>query len=153
MPLESLVMLGGTAMSRSPTVLLLEDDPDLRDSLELLLHQRGYFVVATGNGLRAVELAEEHQPDVAVVDILVPGQSGFQVTLALKEHFGDQVRVIVTSWNVSPAHQDYALASGAEQFLAKPFTPDQLLVLLERYCPIPENASDSGVRRAVRIGS
>ncbi|MCI0700598.1 MAG: response regulator [Planctomycetia bacterium] len=140
-------------MSQTPTILLVEDDPDLRDTLDLLLHQHGYHVIATGNGLRALELAEEHHPDVALVDLLVPGQSGFQVTLALKENYGDRVRVLVMSGNVSQAHQDYAFASGAEHFLAKPFSPEQLLEAIESVCPMPEKASGSGVRRVVRIGS
>jgi CheY-like chemotaxis protein len=138
-------------MSQLPTVLLAEDNPDLRDAMELMLVRGGYHVVATGDGLRAAELAEEHRPAVAVVDLLLPGQSGFQVTHALKARFGDQVRVLVVSGNASPAHQDYALVCGAERFLAKPFRTADLLNAVASLCP--PAAPDSGVRRVARIGS
>ena len=94
-------------------ILLVEDDPDLRDAIETLLHRANYDVISTGDGIRAVELADEFEPVAALVDLLVPGQSGFRVTLALKSRFGDDVRVAVMSANDSAAHQDYAAASGA----------------------------------------
>jgi DNA-binding response OmpR family regulator len=139
-------------MSQTRTVLVVEDDPDLRDAIELLLIQQGYHVVSTGNGLRAVELADQHRIHAALVDILIPGQSGFQVTSELKAR-SDEVRVAVMSGNVSQAHLDYAFAAGAEQFLAKPFTAAQLLDVVTSLCPPPEESPSPTLRRAARIGS
>lgn len=138
--------------SHHGTILVVEDDPDLRDALETLLHRQGYHVVATGDGLRAIELADEHEPAVALVDLLVPGQSGFQVTIALKERFGDRVRVVVMSGNTSPAHRDYATASGADQFLPKPFVATAMLGAVAELCA-PAPAPAGGARRKVKIGS
>ncbi len=139
-------------MSRAHTVLLVEDDPDLRDAVELLLHRKGYHVVSTGDGLRAVELAAAHRVDVALVDLLIPGQSGFQVATELKARHGDGVRVVVMSANDSTAHQDYAIASGAERFLPKPFTTTQLFDTLAAFCP-PPDVPPSGTFRTARIGA
>ena len=138
-------------MSHPHTVLVAEDDPDLRDAVELILHRRGYHVLTAGDGLRAVELAEQQHMDVALVDLLMPGQSGFQVATDLKARHGDAVRVILMSGNVSAAHVDYAFAAGAEQFLPKPFTSAQLLDAIGAFCPPPETPSDT--RRTARIGS
>lgn len=113
-------------MSQHGTILLVEDDADLRAELEIHLRRAGYRVIATGDGLRAVELACEHPPAAAVVGLLLPGQSGFLVTLALKAEFGDTVRVAVTSV-ASSALEDYALAVGAERFLTKPFSAAEVL--------------------------
>lgn len=137
-------------MSRQRTVLVVEDDPDLRDAVESLLSRRGYNVVSTGCGLRAVELAAEHRAAVVVTDLLLPGQSGFRVTAELKDRYGDDVRVVVTSETASSAHQDYALANGAEWFLPKPFTTTQLLDAVGAFLPLPEAAPES--RRLARIG-
>lgn len=137
-------------MSRQRTVLVAEDDPDLYSAIELLLLRDGYHVIATGNGLRAVELACEHRIDVALIDLLLPGQSGFQVAMDLKMRHADAVRVVIMSGSSSQAHQDYALASGAERFLPKPFTTAQLLDTIAAFCP-PEPAAEP--RRLVRIGS
>ncbi|VTR92593.1 chemotaxis protein : Sensor histidine kinase/response regulator OS=Corallococcus coralloides (strain ATCC 25202 / DSM 2259 / NBRC 100086 / M2) GN=luxQ5 PE=4 SV=1: Response_reg [Gemmata massiliana] len=137
--------------SRYGTILLVEDDPDLRSTLETLLHSAGYEVIATGNGLRAVELAYEHKPTTAIIDMLLPGQSGFQVTLALKERFGDQIRVVIMSGYTSEAHQHYASAAGAEQFLPKPFGPSTLLNIVAAMCP-PCQTPVVSTRRKVKIG-
>ncbi len=139
-------------MSRKRTVLVVEDDPDLRDAVESLLIRQGYHVIATGCGLRAVELADQHKVTVAVVDLLLPGQSGFQVTTDLKARHGDDVRVVIMSANSSPAHRDYAYASGAERFLSKPFTVTQLLSAVADFCPPPVEPP-SGSHRTARIGS
>lgn len=139
-------------MSRTRTVLLVEDDPELRDAIELLLLRKGYHVVSTGDGLRAVELASQHQVDVALVDLLIPGQSGFQVTTDLKSQYGDAMKVAVMSGNASQAHRDYAFAAGADQFLAKPFTVTQLFDAMAVLCPLPTDTPPSGHRRTVRIG-
>ena len=139
-------------MSHARTVLVVEDDPDLRDAVELLLLRRGYQVVSTGCGLRAVELAAKHTVSVAVVDLLIPGQSGFQVATDLKARHGDEVRVVVMSGNTAPALRDYAFAAGAERFLSKPFTTTQLMDAVAAFCPPPAELP-SGSRRTARIGS
>ena len=138
-------------MARTRTVLVVEDDPDFRDAVESLLARQGYHVVATGCGVRAVELADRHAVQVAVVDLLIPGQSGFQVATELKARHGDAVRVVIMSGNASPAHRDYAYASGAELFLAKPFTTTQLLNAVAEFCPPPAEPP-SGAQRTARIG-
>jgi CheY-like chemotaxis protein len=138
-------------MSRAWTVLVVEDDPDLRDAIELLLLRQGYRVVATGDGLRAMTLAAQHEVDVALVDLLIPGQSGFQVAIDLKGRYGDNIRVVVMSGAVSSALRDYAFAAGAEQFLPKPFSPSQLLDAVAAFCPPPAEPV-SEVRRTARIG-
>lgn len=140
-------------MSRVRTVLVVEDDPDLRDVIELLLLRAGYRVVATDDGLRAVELASRHEINAALIDLLIPGQSGFQVATDLKAMYGDAVKIAVMSGNVSPAHQDYALAAGAEKFLPKPFTTAQLTEVLAALCPPPDEKPPSGAYRTARIGS
>ena len=139
-------------MSRTRTVLVVDDDPDLRDAIELLLLRQGYHVVSTGCGLRAVELAAKHKIAVAVVDLLIPGQSGFQVATDLKARHGDELRVVVMSGNTAPALRDYAFAAGAERFLPKPFTTPQLLDAVAAFCPPPAEPP-SGSRRTARIGS
>ena len=139
-------------MSHPRTVLVAEDDSDLRDAIELILHRRGYHVITAGDGLRAVQLAEQQHVDVALVDLLMPGQSGFQVATDLKARHGDAVRVIIMSGNASAAHVDYAFAAGAERFLAKPFTAAQLLDTIAAFCPPPAELPGY-THRAVRIGS
>lgn len=139
-------------MSRTRTVLVVEDDPDLRDAVELLLLRAGYHVVATGDGLRATQLAGQHRVDLALVDLLLPGQSGFQVTSDLKSVYGDEVKVVLMSGTARQPQLDYAFAAGAERFLPKPFTVAQLLDAVSALCPLPAGAPPAEGRRAVKIG-
>lgn len=139
-------------MSRTRTVLVVEDDPDLRDAVELLLLRTGYHVVATGDGLRATQLAGQHRVDLALVDLLLPGQSGFQVLTDLKATYGDEVKVVLMSGTVLQPQLDYAFAAGAERFLPKPFTVAQLLDAVAALCPLPADAPPAQARRTVRIG-
>ncbi len=139
-------------MSRTRTVLVVEDDPDLRDTIELLLLRRGYHVVSTGDGLRAVQLAGQHPVDVALVDLLIPGQSGFQVTADLKANYGNAVRIVLMSGAASQPQLDYAFAAGAERFLPKPFTVSQLTEAVTALCPLPDNPAPAESLRSVKIG-
>ncbi|MFM8273954.1 MAG: response regulator [Gemmata sp.] len=130
-------------------ILLVEDDTDARAAHEALLRHAGHDVVSTGNGLRAVELAAEHLPAVAFVDLLLPGQSGFRVTLDLKARLGDRVTVILMSGTASSAQQDYAAALGAESVLLKPLAEAHLLEALAALSAQGQQAP----RPRVRIGA
>jgi DNA-binding response OmpR family regulator len=138
-------------LARHRTVLVVEADPDLRDAIESLLARNGYHTVGTGCGLRAVELASEHRVAVAVVGLLLPGQSGFQVLAHLKARHGDAVRVVMTSEVASAAPRDLALASGAERFLPKPLAVSQLLDAVAAFLPPAEKAAEP--RRMAHIGA
>jgi two-component system response regulator RpaA len=123
-------------VSRATTVLVVDSDPNLRAALARLLARRGCRVLVADDGLRAVELAAAHAPDVALVELLLPGQSGFRVAADLKARHGDAVRVVVASAVASEAHRDYALATGADNFLPKPFTANQLYAAVGA-APVP----------------
>src|SRR5262245_31025438 len=94
------------------TVLLAEDKTSLRDTLATALSRHGFEVVAVGFGTDAITAASGRLPDLAVLDMLLPGESGFQVARFVKDLSADRVPVIMISGHVSAAHRDYALASG-----------------------------------------
>lgn len=137
-------------MSENPAILLVDANPEFRDDLELYLMNQGYEVVSTGNGLRAMELANERDFQLALVDLLIPGQSGFRVAHDLKARFGDSITVVVLSAALSAAHQDYALANGADRFLPKTFTIPEIGAFVASLCPPPRHRSAPS--RFVRIG-
>ncbi len=114
-------------MTAPLTVLLAEDDADLRDALEFALARQGYEVVTAADGDRANLSVLTAVPDLAVVEMMLPGSSGFTVAQLIKERSGGRVPVLMMSGNTTPAHRDYAYASGADLFLPKPFTFTALL--------------------------
>jgi DNA-binding response OmpR family regulator len=116
---------------------LVEDDESLRDAFALTLRRHGYRVVTAEDGKQAEQWLAADLPDLALVDMMIPGSSGFAVTHLIQERSDGHVPVIMMSGNTSPAHRDYAFASGADVFLPKPFALAALLDAAHRLCPLP----------------
>src|SRR5207248_4502042 len=118
------------------TVLIVEDEPDLRDALAAVLRRRGYAVLTAGGAAAAEDLLGRAAPALVITDMMLPGSSGFQVVRAVKDRpGGDRVPVVMVSANASAAHRDYALAAGADRFVAKPFALGTLLQTVTDLCP------------------
>jgi DNA-binding response OmpR family regulator len=124
-------------MASQLTVLLVTNEPELLDALGFSLNHQGYHVVPALTGDRAVELLLRQLPDLAVLDMLLPGQSGFQLTRLLKERSDGRVPVVMISDQTAPAHRDYAFAAGVDWFLEKWLAPSRLLQAVEMLCPLP----------------
>jgi CheY-like chemotaxis protein len=108
----------------SATILVCDDDPSLRELVRAVLGS-AYTFVEAADGTEALELARALEPDLIVLDVMLPGLSGIEV---LEEIRGDaQLRelkvVVITAW--SHAEIDVQVA-GADRFVAKPFDPDEL---------------------------
>jgi len=107
-------------------VLVADDDADLRDLIAFTLGQAGYLVIKANDGSAAVRLFAEESPDLVVLDINMPGLSGFQVCEAIRS------RVPVMMLTVRGEEEDLvrALGLGADDYLTKPFSPRTLLARL-----------------------
>ncbi len=115
-------------------VLLVEYQADLLDSLGFALRRRGYHVLTARDGDRASELLERNRPDVVVSAVLLPGCSGFELVRLAKERSDGRIPVVLMS-RLAGALRDYALALGADHFLAQPFTPAAVVAVVEALCP------------------
>jgi DNA-binding response OmpR family regulator len=124
-------------MASQVTVLLAANEPELVDALGFTLNHRGYRVVTALSGDGAAALIDLELPDIAVLDMLLPGRSGFQLTGLLKERTDGRVPVVMISDQIAPAHRDYAFAAGVNRFLEKWLAPGKLLGIVEALCPLP----------------
>lgn len=131
-------------MASQVTVLLATDEPELLDALGFALNHRGYHVVAAVTGDGALALADLQLPDIAVLDMLLPGPSGFQLATHLKERSDGVIPVVMISDHTAPAHRDYAFAAGADRFLEKWLAPTRLLEMVESLCPLPVESRRPG---------
>ena len=106
-------------------VLIADDDADLRDLIGFTLTQAGYLVIKAADGSAAVRRFEEESADLVVLDINMPGLSGFQVCEAIRA----RSRVPVMMLTVRGEEEDLvrALGLGADDYLTKPFSPRELL--------------------------
>ena len=134
------------------TVLLAEDDDSQRESLTALLAHHGYEVTAVATGSEALAAAAARLPGLALLDMMLPGESGFQVARGVKDLSADRVPVIMVSGNASAAHRDYALSVGVDAFVPKPYDPDRLLAAVAALCP-PAPWAVIRPARAAAVGS
>jgi len=105
------------------TVLICEDDSNRRTVVRLALGE-GYRVFEAPDGASALELTRKVRPDLIVLDLMLPGRSGFEILTDLREGDNAETPVIVISaWSHS---DEAAYEAGANRFVAKPFDPDEL---------------------------
>lgn len=114
----------------APTVLIAEDHLDSREALSALLDAFGYHVVAAVNGREVLRLAHEIEPDVILMDLMMPEIDGFEATRALRSDPSTRDTPIITLTAMDGA-RELALQAGADDFLAKPIEPAHLRSMLE----------------------
>jgi CheY-like chemotaxis protein len=117
------------AQSPQKTILVCEDEPTLRELVQAVLGP-GYRYVEAVDGEEALAVAESLVPDLVLLDLMLPGTSGFEVLEAIRAKPALQRTpvIVLTAWtHVEPA----ALAAGADRFVTKPFEPDALEAIVQ----------------------
>jgi two-component system, sensor histidine kinase len=114
-------------------VLLVEDNQDGREALATLLGIWNFEVISAEDGLQALELSEENHPDIAILDIGLPGLDGYEVARRLRERDEAQpYHLIALTGYGQPKDRAKALAAGFDMHLVKPVDPSELRrILLE----------------------
>jgi DNA-binding response OmpR family regulator len=109
------------------TVLLAEDDADIRLLVTFKLEESGHQVRGFPDGASALADAREHPPDLAVLDVLMPGMTGLEVCRELRKHPATaKVPVIMLTARAQQADITAGFAAGANEYIAKPFSPREL---------------------------
>jgi CheY-like chemotaxis protein len=113
-------------------VLVVDDEPDVLLLCRLNLQQRGHEVLEASEGSRALELARERHPDVIVLDLMLPGMTGYEVLETLKEDVQtSDIPVLVLTAKSLRADRERSHGLGASNFLTKPFLPNELCEMVE----------------------
>lgn len=112
----------------SGDLLVVDDDKSFRSYLSTLLGDSGFGVSAVGTGAAAVEAVRTQAPSLVILDVNLPGLSGYEVCRAIREDLGSDVPIIFVSGERTESFDRVAgLMIGADDYLAKPFLPDELL--------------------------
>ena len=115
-----------------PLVLVAEDDADILALAAYRLERAGYDVVTAINGDEATELALDRLPDVAVLDVMMPRLDGYGVTRRIREdEETSAVPVILLTARVQEADVARGFAAGADDYVKKPFSPQELQVRVQ----------------------
>jgi DNA-binding response OmpR family regulator len=123
-------------------VLLVDDDQDILTSMQAAFEPTGAQIDMASNGNKAVELAEKNQPDLIVLDMMLPGRSGFLVLekLKSKKPKNSKPHVIMITGNQGARHKMYAESLGVSEYFNKPVKMDKLIATAERLLGAPPGA-------------
>jgi two-component system, OmpR family, KDP operon response regulator KdpE len=130
-------------------ILIVEDEPAIRQVLRLMLEAESYRVIEAGTAERALIEARSHQPDAAIVDLGLPDRDGLEVIRALREW--STVPVLVLSARSMEAQKIAALDAGADDYVTKPFLAGELLARLR--AALRRGASDGASPPTLTLGA
>jgi len=114
-----------------PRILIVDDEPQIRRILSVLLTDNGFEVAEAESGEQALAVAEKFQPDIVLLDINMPGMDGIASLRALHETHAKLDCVMMTAYGTIRSAVE-AMKSGALDYLAKPFDNDELLLIINR---------------------
>ena len=115
-----------------PAILVVDDDPAIREMIRLALVRGGYEVQEAGNALDARQTITSHPPDLILLDWMLPGQSGFEFARALQRDSGhNRIPVIMLTARDQEEDKVAALEAGADDYVAKPFSVTELLARIK----------------------
>ncbi len=121
-------------VERIERVLIVDDNRDNMLTLGVLLRSEGYIVELAKDGDEALRVASTCQPDLALLDLVLPDRSGFDVARELKRRHGDKCPILVAiSAHTGEQTEQRARDSGFRHFIAKPYDPQALLRLIESF--------------------
>jgi DNA-binding response OmpR family regulator len=112
-------------------ILVVDDDPAIRQLLTDVLEMDGYEVSLAVDGLAAVREVQAASPDFVILDVMMPGLDGFGVLSTVRALPGEPVPVLMLTAAAETDANARAWASGVDYYLAKPFTADSVLDLLD----------------------
>jgi len=113
-------------------VLIVDDSRTVVHSLRSVLEQDGYYVMEAYDGMTAIELAKVHQPDLILMDVIMPGLNGFQATRKIrKDPATHSIPIIIISATEQPTEQFWLSKLGANDFLGKPIIRGDLFNKVE----------------------
>jgi two-component system response regulator MprA len=108
------------------TVLVAEDDKQIREALERILKFEGYGVIAVGDGAAALEAVLDHEPDAVILDVMMPFVDGMSVARKMRSR-GDRRPILMLTARTDVSDRVEGLDAGADDYLPKPFELDELL--------------------------
>ncbi|HUG92372.1 MAG TPA: response regulator transcription factor [Planctomycetaceae bacterium] len=117
--------------SHTKRVLVVDDDVALVEAIRLSLEERGYDVVVAFDGTSGLMRAERDAPDLILLDIVMPLRSGLSVLERLQTAGRQPPKVIVITAGTDAKRRDHALAHGADLYLHKPFSMEELLAAVD----------------------
>lgn len=120
---------------RQQTILIAEDEPDIRRLLQIMLTRAGFSVIAAANGRDAVTLFEEHRPALVILDVAMPELGGWDVLIHIRQR--SDARILMLTARGLETDQVRGLNLGADDYMTKPFQNQQLVARVQALLGLP----------------
>src|SRR3954452_13666147 len=117
---------------KSKRILLVDDDQEIIESMRITLEAKGYQVLVARDGNQGLVMCEKEDPDLVILDMMMPKRSGFLVLEKLRRTREVPVRVIMITANEGSRHKAYAEMLGVDDYIRKPFAMDKLVEAVQR---------------------
>ncbi|MFP4474915.1 MAG: ATP-binding protein [Desulfatibacillaceae bacterium] len=114
-----------------PRILVVDDEQRIRDACQLVLEEQGFDVELAADGETGLELIGERHFDIVLVDLMLPALSGLDVLARIRSRHPDSIVIVITGY-ATVEHSIKAMKNGAFDFIPKPFTPEQLRVVVDK---------------------
>ncbi len=121
-----------TRETRRKRILLVDDDQEIVESMRVALEAAGFDVLVARDGNQGLALAEREDPDLLILDMMMPKRSGFLVLERLRRSRPVPTRIIMVTANEGSRHKAYAEMLGVDDYIRKPFAMDRLLGSVKR---------------------
>jgi len=128
-------------ISFQPRVLVVDDEARIQAACKRLLTEEGCYVEIAENGIKGLKMIEENHFDIVLLDLMMPGMSGLDVLTNLKARHLDTVVIVITGY-ATLEHSVETMKKGAFDFLSKPFSPQELRVVICCNGKIPDEGHD-----------
>jgi DNA-binding response OmpR family regulator len=125
-------MAKDSGQKSSKRILLVDDDAEIVESLRLALESNGYNVLIARDGNQGLALSERENPDLVILDMMMPKRSGFLVLEKMRRTRETPLRVIMITANEGSRHKAYAEMLGVDDYIRKPFPMDRLIESVQR---------------------
>src|SRR5258708_776474 len=113
-------------------ILLVDDDNEIVESMRTVLENKGYRIMVARDGNAGLTVAERENPDLIVLDMMMPKKSGFLVLEKLKGRPGGLIPTIMITGNEGSRHRAYAEMLGVRDYIRKPFAMEKLVKSVEQ---------------------
>lgn len=113
-------------------ILLVDDDAEIVDAMRYALESKGYTILVARDGNAGLAMAESDQPNLVILDMMMPKRSGFLVLEKLRRTRESSTKVIMITANEGSRHKAYAEMLGVDEYLRKPFAMDKLIDAVQR---------------------
>jgi excisionase family DNA binding protein len=134
--LDNFLERSGPSGGSGPTVLIVDDDPKLREYVRVNLEMEGYSVKEAGSADEGLGVLDESTPDLVLLDVMMPEVDGWEMLRRVQERHGvGAIPVIMFSGKVDEQSAEEATSRGAQAFIGKPFNPQELIDQTKQLLP------------------